>query len=265
MEPKTFESFFECWLVEQNRYLQELVAVSQQRQSSSDEQSLSLLVRRVLEHYEHYYKAKARWGKKDVLSMLSPSWISRFEDAFLWIGGWRPSMAFHLLYSKSGIQLEDQLDELIRGLGRGDLGDLSPNQMWRINELQVRTIREEKEMNEKMATHQETVADSSMVELSNMVSEMMRRGEEVEKSEVESAMELKEEGLKEVLQRADELRLRTLRAVIDILNPIQGVHFLIAAAELHLRIHEWGKQRDDKYHHHHQNITEDINNYQQPQ
>ncbi|KAK8710044.1 hypothetical protein V6N13_145388 [Hibiscus sabdariffa] len=255
MEHETFKSFFECWLVEQNRHLEELVAASQQ-QSGSDEESLRRLVRTVMEHYEHYYKAKARWCKKDVLPMLSPSWISRFEDAFLWIGGWRPSMAFHLLYSKSGIQLEDQLDQLIRGLGRGDLGDLSPTQMSRINELQGRTIREEKEINEKMAKQQETVADSSMVELSSMVSEMMRRGEEVEKGKVESAMELKEEGLKEVLQRADELRLRTLKAVVEILSPIQAVHFLIAAAELHLRIHEWGKQRDDKYHHlhlHHQN------------
>ncbi|KAE8721938.1 hypothetical protein F3Y22_tig00014773pilonHSYRG00033 [Hibiscus syriacus] len=248
-QPETFKSFFDCWLVEQNRHLQELVAATQQP-SSVDEQSLRLLVRRVMEHYEHYYKAKDKWGKQDVLAMLSPSWTSRFEDAFLWIGGWRPSMAFHLLYSKSGIQLEDQLDELIRGLGRGDLGDLSPTQMWRVNELQGKTIREEKEISEKMAKHQETVADSSMVELSNMASEMMRRGDEVEKEKVESAMESKEEGMKEILQRADELRLATLKAVIEILSPKQAVYFLIAAAELHLRIHEWGKQRDDKYRRH---------------
>ncbi|XVE86454.1 hypothetical protein DITRI_Ditri18aG0035300 [Diplodiscus trichospermus] len=255
---ETFKSFFECWLVEQNQHLQELVAESQ-KNSTADEQILRSLVKRVLEHYEHYYQAKARWRKLDVLAMLSPSWTSTFEDAFLWIGGWRPSMAFHLLYSKSGLQLEKQLHELIHGLGRGDLGDLSASQLSRIDELQARTIREERDRSEKMANHQETVADSSMVELSHMVSEMMRSGDgkgvRVEKERTESAVESKEEGFQEILQGADDLRLKTLKNVIDILSPMQGVHFLIAAAELQLRIHEWGKQRDEKHHHRNNNTS----------
>jgi len=36
-------------------------------------------------------------------------------------------MAFRLLYSKSGMQLEDQLADFIQGLSSGDLGDLSPS------------------------------------------------------------------------------------------------------------------------------------------
>ncbi|KAK6259197.1 Transcription factor TGA like domain - like 1 [Theobroma cacao] len=231
-ERETFQNFFECWLVEQNQHLQELIAASQQHHSTADDDSLCFLIKRVLEHYEHYYKAKARWGKEDVLAMLSPSWTSTFEDAFLWIGGWRPIMAFHLLYFKSGLQLEDQLNELIRGMGRGDLGDLSPCQLSRIDELQAKTIKEEKEVTEKMAKHQETVADSSMLELNHLVSgnDEERGWGRCGSGEGESAMECKEEGLKEMLQRADDLRLRTLKAVIDILTPIQAVHFLIAAA-----------------------------------
>ncbi|OMP01152.1 hypothetical protein COLO4_12110 [Corchorus olitorius] len=259
-QSETFKTFFECWIGEQNQFLEELVAASDQQQGTRDEESLRRLVERVTEHYELYYKAKARWGKLDVLAMLSPSWTSKFEDAFLWIGGWRPSMAFHLVYSKSGLQLEDQFVQLLRGLGRGDLGDLSPGQFSRINELQAKTIKEEKKVSEKMAKLQETVADSSMVELSHLASEMMRRrgsaagevdgGEEHEKERVMAAVESKEEGLQKVLQKADNLRLKTLKAVIEILSPIQAVHFLIAAAELHLRIHEWGKQRDaDKKQH----------------
>ncbi|XP_022774836.1 protein DOG1-like 4 [Durio zibethinus] len=89
-----------------------------------------------------------------------------------------------------------------------------------------------------MANHQETVADSSMVELSQMMRSGDGEGVGVEKERVESAVESKEEGLKEMLQRADDLRLKTLKAVIDMSSPIQGVHFLIAAAELHLTIHD---------------------------
>ncbi|XLR40971.1 hypothetical protein S83_025631 [Arachis hypogaea] len=110
------------------------------------------------------------WAKHDVLAMLSPTWRSSLEDAFLWIGGWRPTMAFHLLYSKAGLQFEAKLDELLQGLRTSDLGDLSATQLAQIDEIQKRTIAEEREITDMMATHQETVADASMVELSHAVS-----------------------------------------------------------------------------------------------
>ncbi|KAL2521260.1 protein DOG1-like 3 [Forsythia ovata] len=83
-------------------------------------------------------------------------------------------MTFHLLYSKSGMQLEARLDELIRGLSTGDLGDLSPCQLQQVNELHKNTIKKEKDSTEKYAKLQETVADTSMVELSHAATELMR-------------------------------------------------------------------------------------------
>ncbi|KAK9162284.1 hypothetical protein Syun_003186 [Stephania yunnanensis] len=156
----------------------------------------------------------------------------------LWLGGWRPTMAFHLLYSKSGIQMETRLAELTRGLGIGkaDLGGLSPSQLSKADELQRRTVREERAVSERMAEVQESVADAEMVELTHLVSE-----EEEEEERVESAMKGKREGLAEVVEWADDLRLRTFKSVIELLTPIQAVHFLIAAAELHLKMHEWGR------------------------
>ncbi|KAL1345400.1 hypothetical protein AAHE18_08G114600 [Arachis hypogaea] len=178
------------------------------------------------------------WAKHDVLAMLSPTWRSSLEDAFLWIGGWRPTMAFHLLYSKAGLQFEAKLDELLQGLRTSDLGDLSATQLAQIDEIQKRTIAEEREITDMMATHQETVADASMVELSHA------GGKKEVEERVDSALMPKEEGLEEILQRADGLRLRTLQGIVNILRPKQCIHFLIAAAELHLRLHEWGKKRD---------------------
>ncbi|KAF8018653.1 hypothetical protein BT93_H3524 [Corymbia citriodora subsp. variegata] len=251
-ERESFHKFFECWLVEQNQHLHDLVSASSPARDA-DDQALRPLIDRVILHYEHYYKAKSRSAKQNVLAMFSPTWRSSLEDAFLWIGGWRPSMAFHLLYSKSGLQLEAHLAELIRGLTTGDLADLSPSQLALIDDLQKSTIREEKAITEKFAKHQETVADASMVELSHAITEMTRAGggeAAVENApameeEVESALAAKEEGLEEILHMADDLRLRTLKEVLNILSPIQAVHFLIAAAELHLRIHEWGKKKDE--------------------
>ncbi|CAJ1937749.1 unnamed protein product [Sphenostylis stenocarpa] len=246
-EIESFHQFFECWISEQNQHLKDLL-VAESTQLTGEE--LQPLIDGVVEHYEYYYKAKSSWAKQDVLAMLSPTWTSSFEEAFLWIGGWRPSMAFHLLYSKSGMQFEARLNELIQGLRTYDLGDLSASQLAQLDEMQRRTILEEREISDLMARHQETLADASMVELSHVVSEMIRSDErdfkeskEIE-DKVESTLVPKEEGLEEILLKADELRLGTLKAIVNVLAPKQAVHFLIAAAELHLRLHDWGKKMD---------------------
>ncbi|CAN0891114.1 Protein DOG1-like 4 [Linum grandiflorum] len=273
LEETTFEPFFDRWLLEQERYLHDLISAADNNHTtnnhrdSSSTSSLRRLRDRVMDHYEHYYKVKSAWAHHDVKSMLSPSWRSSLEDAFLWIGGWRPSMAFHLLYSKSGLQLETKLHDLIRGLTTADLSDISAAQLRRIDELQRATIRDEKVIAEKMAKVQESVADSNMVDLSHMMSEMIRvrdhdevglglglgLGQEEDmgpsaddrmNDRVDSALAIKEKKLEEILRVADDLRLETLRAIVDVLTPIQAVHFLIAVAELHLRLRDWGKRRD---------------------
>ncbi|CAN0891107.1 Protein DOG1-like 4 [Linum grandiflorum] len=254
LEETTFEPFFDRWLLEQERYLHDLISAADNNHTTNS--SLRRLRDRVMDHYEHYYKVKSAWAHHDVKSMLSPSWRSSLEDAFLWIGGWRPSMAFHLLYSKSGLQLETKLHDLIRGLTTADLSDISAAQLRRIDELQRATIRDEKVIAEKMAKVQESVADSNMVDLSHMMSEMIRVRDHDEEEDmgpsaddrmndrVDSALAIKEKKLEEILRVADDLRLETLRAIVDVLTPIQAVHFLIAVAELHLRLRDWGKRRD---------------------
>ncbi|XP_075494294.1 protein DOG1-like 4 [Primulina tabacum] len=259
-EYHNFQEFFECWLVQQSQHLEELVsALKEQEQQGrgrnippgmrggDDERILRPVIERVIQHYEHYYTAKERWAKLDVVAMFNPSWRSSLEDAFLWIGGWRPNMAFHLLYSKSGLQFEARLEELMRGLRSGDLGDLSTSQMERVNELQLETIQKEKEISEKQAKLQETVADSTMVELTHSATMLIREGgSALDEGRIDATLAPKEAGLGRILQRADNLRLKTLKNIIGVLSPKQGVHFLIAAAELHLRLHEWGKRRDSR-------------------
>lgn len=247
-DQENFQDFFEKWIVEQKEHLRELITMS--KSPNQTDSSIRNLVNRVLNHYEEYYKVKSNLAKENVFVMLSPSWTTILEDGFLWIGGWRPSMAFQLLYSKSGLQLEARLNELIQGVQTGDLGDLGPNQLTQVDRLQRKTIKEEREITEKMAKQQDTVADSEMVELSDLMTTLMENddanGVSVLNDQVDSAMERKEEGLARVLGMADDLRLRTLKGVIENLFPKQALHFLIAAAELHLRMHDWGKQMDEK-------------------
>ncbi|KAG6595597.1 protein DOG1-like 4 [Cucurbita moschata] len=253
LESETFREFFENWLVEQNQYLSELISLAKANDAdpTTCSNDVDMLIKRVMECYEHYYKVKSHWIDQDALAMLKPTWISSLEDTFLWLGGWRPSIAFHLLYSKSGLQLEGRLPELIHGLSTGDLADLSYEQIMKTDTLQRATIKKEREISEKMAKYQETIADPSMVELAHVASESKReRGESsVEcmtrmEEQLTVALGRREDGLKEIVKMADELRLTTLKEIVGILTKSQTVHFFIAAAELHLRIHEWGLQRD---------------------
>ncbi|KAL6542454.1 hypothetical protein OROMI_024056 [Orobanche minor] len=232
-EPESFHNFFESWIVEQNQHLQELVHVSKAHEEQQRHEGLNrrtrtpndaimrTLVERVVQHYESYYEEKSSWVKYHALSMFNPSWLSTLEDAFLWIGGWRPTMAFHLLYTKLGLQLEARLDEIIRGLMKGDLAELSPGQMERVDKLQRETLKEEKEITEELAQQQEKMVDASMVELSHTVSEMVSKGAEADRvvaeGRVDSVLAPKVEGMVRILHMADDLRLKTLKKVIGIL------------------------------------------------
>ncbi|KAK6131091.1 hypothetical protein DH2020_035167 [Rehmannia glutinosa] len=243
-----FQEFFISWKDEQNHYLHDLITASRASTPVAlTDPSLCGLVDRAVAHYEEYYKTKTKWAKKDVLLLLSPPWNTPLEDAFLWVGGWRPTTAFHLLYSKSGLQFEANLSDLVKGVKTGDLGDLSSDQLGLIDQLQRITIQEERKITEKVAKHQERVADMEMVELSHDLSESTRiEGESDEAGRVDSILKPKEEGFQMILQSADDLRMRTIKAVVNILSPIQAVHFLIAAAELQLRLHDWGKEKEEK-------------------
>nr|GEW43557.1 protein DOG1-like 3 [Tanacetum cinerariifolium] len=84
-----------------------------------------------------------------------------------------------------------------------------------------------------------------MVDLSSTASEILRKnkdGDEEIKENVQTLNSLlgsKEDKLEEVLHMADGLRMETLKSVVEILTPLQAVRFLIAAAELHLRLHDY--------------------------
>lgn len=54
----------------------------------------------------------------------------------------------------------------------------------------------------------------------------------------------KMEPLVSVVKKADDLRLRTIRRVVELLTPQQAAEFFIAAAELQFGIREWGRKQD---------------------
>ncbi|GFP90624.1 tgacg-sequence-specific DNA-binding protein tga-2.1 [Phtheirospermum japonicum] len=254
---ETFHEFFEQWLVGQNEHLEELVSALAERERlfhgrlfiNEEELDATILrptIARALDHYRHYYRVKQRWASDHVTSMFKPPWTSSLEGTLMWIGGWRPSTAIQLLYSKLGIQLDSRIHQILRGRAIGDLGDINMPQLTQVNILQTGIMSEEMDINEEFMMV--SVTDPKTVKLSHTVSNAMRQGGQVHGGRVEAALRPKEERMAEVLRRADGLRMRTLEQLVGALTPRQGVFFLIAAAELHLRVHEWGKGIDARDH-----------------
>ncbi|KAL2245488.1 UNVERIFIED_CONTAM: Protein DOG1-like 3 [Sesamum indicum] len=52
------------------------------------------------------------------------------------------------------------------------------------------------------------------------------------------------EKLAKILERADQLRLKTIETLVELLTPQQAAEFLVAAAELHFGVRGWGIRVD---------------------
>ncbi|KAF8025867.1 hypothetical protein BT93_F2639 [Corymbia citriodora subsp. variegata] len=230
-------------MAQQHRDLDELLqAVST---DSGDAEKLKSLAGKNIQHFRDYLEARSQLAQHDAPSFFCPSWCTSFENSFLWIGGCRPTLAIRLVYSISGSDLEAQLAGGGRqgddnGGGGGNLGEISASQLKSINELHMKTVRMEEKLSSRMASMQEDIADDPLALIAKRSG---RVGEESES--VERVMKGHTLSLARVLTEADELRLATLRELVeDILTPLQAVEFLMTMKKLHLSIHEWGKRRD---------------------
>ncbi|MBA0875928.1 hypothetical protein Goshw_008558 [Gossypium schwendimanii] len=139
-------------------------------------------------------------------------------------------------------QVEYQLSEIIQGLARGNLGQILATQLRMINNLHIKTIEEEEKLSSQLAGLQENIADQPIA----MVAKRMSRVGE-SSGNVDYALDELESSMANILQEADKLRLSTLKELLAILTPLQGVDFLVASKKLHLCMHKWGKTRDNRH------------------
>ncbi|KAL3736136.1 hypothetical protein ACJRO7_025137 [Eucalyptus globulus] len=243
-----FGCCFRNWMAQQHLDLDELLqAVSA---DSGDAEKLRSLAGKSIQHFRDYLEARSQLAQHDAPSFFCPPWCTSFENSFLWIGGCRPTLAIRLVYSSSGSDLEAQLAGGARrcdddrsngsGGGGGNLGEITASQLKSINELHMKTLRMEEKLSSRMASMQEEIADDPLALIAKRSG---RVGEESES--VERVMKRHALSLARVLTEADELRLATLRELVEeILTPLQAVEFLVTTKKLHLSIHEWGKRRD---------------------
>ncbi|XP_022135434.1 protein DOG1-like 4 [Momordica charantia] len=231
-----FSGFYATWLDHLHRLIHQLSAaaaksgsITQQTVTDHDHDhdnnhnDSRHLVHTVMSHYSDYYRVKSVAAERDPLSVFSAPWATSLERSLHWIAGWRPTTAFHLIYSESSILFESRIVDILHGLRTGDLGDLSPSQFRRVSDLQCQTVNEENTITEELSEWQDDVSElvGTQTELAGRV-----------------------EGLVRIIKKADDLRLRTVQKVVELLTPKQAVEFLVAAAELQFGVRGWGLNQD---------------------
>ncbi|KAJ0971811.1 hypothetical protein J5N97_019770 [Dioscorea zingiberensis] len=208
-----------AWLRQQRVLKENLIAA----RGTGDREVMREAVARAIARYEAYYRVRAETVRADPVRFYCTPWATPLERGTHWIAGLRPSALIHLLYSESGLRFQAQLEDLLEGVHSGDLGDLSPDQLSDVDDVQRRTIREEGEIGDELDELQLGVADTFPVSDSDLDEKMGR--------------------MEGIIGRADGLRMQTLKNVLEILEPVQAVDLLVAAADLEIGMRQIGMGR----------------------
>ncbi|XP_065864515.1 protein DOG1-like 4 [Euphorbia lathyris] len=223
----SFGQFYENWFEQLHQHVRQLSKAPKPPTTKDDISHVSRLVETLVNHYSEYYRVKSAATERDVLGVFTAPWASSLERSLHWIAGWRPTTLFHLVYTESSILFESHITHILRGLKTGDLGDLSPDQFRRVSELQCETVREENAITEELSQWQDGAS-----ELVN-----------------DQDVDDKIGGLVRIVQKADDLRLKTVKLIVELLTPQQAAEFLVAAAELQFGIRFWGTNQERQQQH----------------
>lgn len=184
-----------------------------------DIESQRHLVEQVVCHYKEYFELKSEVQKHEVFLFFSPPWFNPFERSVLWVGGWKASLIFTLLYQS--------------------VEDLTPEQEISIERLEYETKREERELTEEMARLHESVATAPLQSLARRFGRLI----DGEVNELEAALEKLKSGLRAALERGDSLRISTTIKVMEVVDSLQSVKLLAALAQFHLGVRRLGTER----------------------
>lgn len=161
-----------------------------------------------------------------LLASISGHNSSLLETAFMWIGGWRPTSAITLAYSKMGVNVR-KLDGHVDSITPSCL--LSKTQLAAMDVLHKHTCQAEMEITSHLASLQMLVADQNMTEAfgigdSSSNPKSIVRGQRL--------MDTKLASLRTLYMQANGLRLQTLQELQILLTPTQAAQCAVAAFEL---------------------------------
>ncbi|ESQ55525.1 hypothetical protein EUTSA_v10027005mg [Eutrema salsugineum] len=223
-----------------------------------DEEEIREMIRTVIGEFKDYAVKRSEHCRRYSSNSFAPKWNTCLENALLWMGGCRPSSFIRLVYALCGSQTElryanflnGNTDDLsmaqgetrggIDGRGGGEpMSELTAEQLFKINELHLKTVDQENKLTKQSASLQEDTADVPLA-VTAFYKEVIGECD----VDVERALDKHEEVMGGLLAEADKLRLSTLTKIVDILTPVQAADFLLAGKKLHLSMHEWGRLRE---------------------
>lgn len=140
MNTSGFAQFYDSWFAYLHHLVHQLSSTARPPLTVDKNHNLLRLINEVVSHYEDYFRIKSLAAENDPLHVLVAPWATTLERTLHWITGWRPTTAFHLVYSESSVLFESHIIDILRGVRNGDLGDLSPTQFRRVSELQCDTV-----------------------------------------------------------------------------------------------------------------------------
>lgn len=233
--------FYQDWMTLQEQELSQLnQAIALSENGSTSDAELRQLIDKIMKNFQSYVQTRRAMARRDICPYFAPTWCTSLVRSVLWIGGCRPSSYIRLIYTLSGLTIESHLGEFLQGTITVDMGELSGQQISMVDELQSKTIREERELSTRMAGSQEDVLDHPLVE----ITVKSGGGSCGPNGKVEEALGEHGGTLVAILEGADELRMNTLMEIIRILTPPQAVKFLAAGKKLQLCMQDWGRKRD---------------------
>ncbi|KAL3851396.1 hypothetical protein ACJIZ3_013278 [Penstemon smallii] len=233
---ENFSNFYDKWMRQLEDLLQLLLVVSKEH---TQEAGYEAVVDRLTAHHKEFYTVKWATAHEDVLSVFTPVWLSPLENAYLWVTGWKPSMAFRLVESLRGAQ----------NPATGSLAGMTEEQVKKMEALRGKMKVEEERVEREMERQQVAMADRKLVELARLERRAKSEGGSAAAvvqvdGLVEVALKGLLVGLERVMKMADCARLKTLKGVLDVLTPMQSVDFLAAKSMLQIQMRKWGKMRE---------------------
>ncbi|XP_059664206.1 protein DOG1-like 1 [Cornus florida] len=223
----SFNRFYQTWLDDLRNLVDELAKAPKQPTDDEQNQNLLQLVQDTMAHYTEYYRIKSLAARHDVFSVFANPWSTSLERSLHWIGGCRPTTVFHIVYTESSSLFNSRFNDIINGIHTGDLGDLSPGKLQQVSDLQCETVRQENSITKDLSELQEGAVGLLLPDL---------------------ASHGNTKALVEILQKADDLRLTTLKREVELLTPLQAVEFLTATAEFHFVTRGLGVELDRDRH-----------------
>ncbi|KAD3068815.1 hypothetical protein R6Q59_017188 [Mikania micrantha] len=208
-----FSDFHEKWVSQLEEYFKFLV-----QDSYTHQPDYETLIAKLTTHHKNYYRVKWAAALDDVCAFFTPVWLTPLENAFLWVTGWKPSAVFRFV-------------DTLRRTGKG-LVDLTEEQVKKIEVLRVMIKMEEEKVEREMERQQVGMADRRMVEMVRVAS----GGGDGD------ALVAVLSGLVRLMKMGDCVRLKTLKGLLDMMNPKQCVELLAAQSMFHVQFRKYDKR-----------------------